>query len=574
MKKWFAGSVSLLAFAYSSAVVAQTVPSPGQLAPRPGPPVQAPAPGAITIPETAPAAAPPGAERIEVTVGQIQVDGGYLQLDADTAAAVAGVTGKRVTVARFYEVAAAIERSYAAQGYFLTRVVIPPQQVRDGQTLRLQVVEGFIEQVDVAQLPSAVRDRISRVLAGLVGERRLKLGLLERKLLLAGDTPGTALRSTITPGGKEGGVKLVVTAEHRPVSAEIGFDNSYAKAFGRTVITTSAAINSVFGFGEQLYANVAGPPGKSWIGGDSARRLGAAGTLVPLGDDGLILNVEGTWSTTRPRLPPGSLATESDYARYSFRLIYPLIRSRNENLTPRLSFDVINETQKAPEFSATLYQDRIRPLRIGATWTRNFDTDTTVSLGGDFSHGLPIFGSRGRRDATLDKPISRAFADDDFSKVEINARVVQRLPASFTLDATFYGQYAFGGSLMNAEQFTLGGPRRLSGYDVATFAGDSGWLARLELQYADAFDLTPVRGLVVPYIFAARGKVYVDKPTAVERSSIGATSLGVGLRTNVAGIEPVGRDVEFQVEAARQYTDRGGSFSDKWRFNLAGTLRF
>ncbi|WP_178131155.1 ShlB/FhaC/HecB family hemolysin secretion/activation protein [Reyranella sp. CPCC 100927] len=574
MNKWLASSMSLLVLACGGAAVAQSVPSPGQLAPRTGPPVQAPTPGTITIPEASPAAAPPGADRVEVTVGQIQVDGGYLPLDADTAAAVAGVTGKRVAVSRLYEVAAAIERYYASQGHFLTRVVIPPQQVRDGQTLRLQIVEGFIEQVDVAQLPGAVRDRISRVLAGLVGERRLKLGVLERKLLLAGDTPGTALRSTITPGGREGGVKLVVTAEHRPVTAELSVDNGYSKPFGRTVISTSAAINSVFGFGEQFYANVAGPPGKGWIAGGSARRLGAVGTLIPLGDDGLVLNVEGTWSTTRPRLPAGSLATESDYARYSVRFIYPLIRSRTENLTPRLTFDVINETQKAPEFGATLYEDRIRPLRIGATWTRSFDTDTTVSLGGDFSQGLPIFGSRGRRDATLDKPISRAFADDDFSKMEINARVVQRLPASFALDASFYGQYAFGGSLINAEQFTLGGPRRLSGYDVATFAGDSGWLARLELQYADAFNLTPLRGLVVPYLFAARGKVYVDKPTALERSSVGATSLGVGLRTNLAGIEPVGRDVEFQVEVARQYTDRGASHRDKWRVYIAGTLRF
>ncbi|HKU95330.1 MAG TPA: POTRA domain-containing protein, partial [Vineibacter sp.] len=203
MRKWFAGGLSLLASAYGSAVVAQSVPSPSQLAPRSGQPVQAPTPGTITIPETAPTTAPPGAERIEVTVGQIRIDGGYLPLDADTAAAVAGATGRRVTVARLYDVAAAIERAYAVQGYFLTRVVIPPQQVRDGQTLRLQVVEGFIEQIDVTQLPDAVRDRISRVLAGLVGERRLKLGLLERKLLLAGDTPGTTLRSTITPGGKD-----------------------------------------------------------------------------------------------------------------------------------------------------------------------------------------------------------------------------------------------------------------------------------------------------------------------------------------------------------------------------------
>jgi len=573
MKNWFAGGVALLALAYCGVVSAQQVPSPGQLAPPPGPPVRPPAPDAVVIPETAPTAAPPGSERVQVTVGGIEIDGGYLQLDADTQAAIAGVTGRRVTVAQLYEIAARVERYYAAQGYFLTRVVIPPQQVRDGQTLRFRVVEGFIEALDVEQLPPKIRDRVTALMSGLVGERRLPLGLLERKLLLAGDTPGAVLRSTITPGTQPGGVRLIVQGEHRPVTAELGFDNWFPKSFGRTAITASASLNSVLGYGEQFYLNLAGPPGEGWLGGDSARRLGALGVLVPLGDNGLTLNIEGTLSTTKPRLPPGSLETESDYARFSFRLIYPLIRSRTENLTPRLSFDIINEKQRAPQFSAILYEDRIRPLRLGATWTRSFDSGTTVSLGGDISQGLSIFGSRGRRDATVDKPISRALADDDFTKGEVNARVVQRLPASFAIDASFFGQYSFSGPLLNAEQFTLGGPRRLSAYDWATFAGDHGWLARVELQYGDAFDLTPVRGLVVPYVFAARGVVYVDKPTVVERSKTGGTSLGVGMRTTVTGIQPVARDLEFQIEAARQYTDRGAQH-DQWRFSLAGSLRF
>jgi hemolysin activation/secretion protein len=572
LRLWIVGGVAALATGLSVAAAAQT-PSPGQLAPRSGAPTPPPAPTGIIFPDTQPAAAPPGAERIELTVGRIEVEGGYLPLDAETAAAVAGIAGQRVAVTRVYEIAAAIERFYTRQGYFLTRVVIPPQRVLDGGTLTLRVVEGFIEAIDVAQLPSAVRGRIDTMLAAVVGVRRLTIGTLERKLLLAGDTPGVTLRSTITPGGETGGVKLVLAGEHRPVSAELGFDNGYSSVFGRTAVSASAAVNSVLGFGEQVYANVAGPPSEGGIGSHAARRLGTIGVMVPLNNDGLTLNVEGTVSTTKPRLPAGSLKTESDYARISFRLNYPLIRSRTENLTPRLAFDLINEEQQAPQFTTVLYQDRIRPVRLGVTWSRSFDTDTSIWLGGDLSQGLRVFGSRGRRDATIDKPISRALADDNFTKGEVVARVLQRLPASFSLDGTFYGQYAFSGPLVNAEQFTLGGPRRLSGYDLASFAGDHGWLARLELQYAEVFDVRPVRGLVVPYVFAARGKVYTDKPTVGERGSTGATSLGFGLRTTLIGVQPVARDIEFHVEAARQYTDRGPA-SDRWRFNLSGTLRF
>ena len=86
--------------------------------------MQVPTPDTVILPEPPPVAAPPGAERVQVTVGAIEIDGGYLPLDADTQAAIAGVTGRRVTVTQLYEIAARIERYYAAQGYFLTRVVM------------------------------------------------------------------------------------------------------------------------------------------------------------------------------------------------------------------------------------------------------------------------------------------------------------------------------------------------------------------------------------------------------------------------------------------------------------------
>ncbi len=563
----------LAAFPLAGAL-GQPQPSPGQLAPPPGPRIEPqPTPGTISIPPSAPTAAPPGAANVELVVGNVTVDGGFLELDAATRAQVDGLAGKRVRVADVYAVAGSVERYYASKGYFLTRVVIPPQQVRDGGTLTMRVVDGFIDSVDTSALPRPIRSRVESMLADLVGRKQLQYPLVERRLLLAGDTPGATLKSTIVPGREVGGVRLVVSGTHRLVEGEVAFDNSVSTEFGIVTVTTSVAVNSPFGFGEQIYGSVGGPPTHGFIGSEALRRFGVVGTTVPLGFDGLLLNIEGVYSTTRPFAGPGTLPTESDYFRASARLLYPLIRARDETLVLRLGFEVINENQRALGFDTTLYADRIRPLRVGATWTRSFETGTQIMLAGDLSRGLGIFGSRGRNDATVDLPISRAQADDDFTKAEIKARLFQRLPRGFGVEGTFNGQYAFNGSLVNAEQFTLGGPRRLSAYDQSTLAGDHGWLLRGELQYSELFDVGPMRVLVTPYGFAARGVVYLDSPTVTEFSSSGAWSLGLGVRSIMSNFLTVAREGEFGFEVARQISDRAGTL-DAWRINVNGAIRF
>lgn len=57
----------------------------------------------------------------------------------------------------------------------LVRVVIPQQSLRNGERLRLVVVNGFIERLDTAAIPEPVRGRINRVIRPLTGRCSLKL---------------------------------------------------------------------------------------------------------------------------------------------------------------------------------------------------------------------------------------------------------------------------------------------------------------------------------------------------------------------------------------------------------------
>lgn len=551
-------------------------PSPSQITPRSLAPDIQRSPTGVVLPEAPAGQVPPGAAGVTLRIGAVAVEGGDPALAAETAAITAPLRGRTVSIAAIYAAAAAIEQLYAARGYFLTRVVIPPQDARHGGTLRLRVIEGFVEAIDTSRLSARVRGRVDAVTAGLVGVRRLTLALFERKLLLAGDIPGLALRSTLEPGASPGAVRLILNGEHRPLGAELSIDNSLPKSLGATSATLSAAFQSVAGFGELAYITASGSPSNGWLASEGSRRLVAAGIILPVGTDGLTFNAEATLSDTHPRSGPGMLETASTLRRLAFRLAYPLIRSRSTNLTLRGALEVADERQSAPLFDITLYDDRLRPIRIGVDLAHVVAlTGTSVSFGLDFSQGFHWLGSRGRTDATFNQPLSRLGGSDVFSKLEFRARLNQTLLWNFALELSGRAQYALTGPLLNSERFTLGGPRSLSALDSGLLAGDSGWLVRAELQYSAFIPPGPAgQGVLVPYLFASRGQAVNLRPTAVEHRTVGATNVGAGVRSTVIPAElPFGpRAIDLGLEGARQIGDGPGN--DGWRVNANASLKF
>jgi hypothetical protein len=148
----------------------------------------------------------PAPKRFEplVAISNVTVEGGFPELEAETEAVTAKLRGRRVTVAEIFAAANAIEQAYAARGYVLVRVAVPPQQLKNGGPLRLVVVDGFVESVDVKGVPERQRALVQARLASLIGKRHVTLAEIERRLILASDIPGLVLSSTIARGTAPG----------------------------------------------------------------------------------------------------------------------------------------------------------------------------------------------------------------------------------------------------------------------------------------------------------------------------------------------------------------------------------
>lgn len=99
----------------------------------------------------------------------MSVSGGLPQLAETTAALRARLSVRRVTGAEIFAAARELEAAYAQAGFVLARMSLPPQHLVSGTRLRLTVIDGFIERVELKGVPGTVWGLIEWLVMPLTG---------------------------------------------------------------------------------------------------------------------------------------------------------------------------------------------------------------------------------------------------------------------------------------------------------------------------------------------------------------------------------------------------------------------
>ncbi|WP_158547395.1 ShlB/FhaC/HecB family hemolysin secretion/activation protein [Rhodovulum sp. 12E13] len=508
----------------ASAALAQTA---SQVTPAEAVPPTQPLRGALVFSGAPGLAAPAGAERLTILVGDVAVEGTLPGMEVPTEALRQRLTAGRIRASELFEAAAELEQAYANEGYVLARVVLPRQRLVDGGTLRLQVVDGFVESVDLRAAPAPVRDRLAALTDPLVGRRGLTLSELERQILLAGDTYGVALGSALQAGASPGGTVVILDPEYRGVTGFAGLDNSLSDSLGGWKFDTGVELNGLLGFGESLYARLSGHPEGDFAAEPVLRTL-SFGAVVPLGTDGLTLNLEHTISQTNPEEIDPDIPSE--FERSSVRLFYPWVRSRDFNLTTRLSFDAQRDRLDVDTAAGAIpvYEDDLRILRLAADAFWQTETNATIEVGSELSFGLDCCGARSADD-TGAVPLSRPGTDADFAKLVLSGRYRAPLGEAWALTVNGRAQTSFGEPLAVAEQFGIATEREISPLDTGTLTGDSGWVLRGEVAREWVTEAGGLPLGLSPYAFAATGAVTLAEPGPGQRETTAASAFGVGL---------------------------------------------
>lgn len=501
----------------------------------------------IEVRELAIQGAPEGAENVSFRLDNLIIDGAVSYSDAELEGLYEDKLGQTITLAELYGFAAQMTRKYRNDGYILTQIVVPPQTIENG-TARLQVVEGYINQVRVEGESSAYASELINEYASQVRTdgRALSVAELERALLLINDLPGVNARAVLSPSTEVGAADLQIVIERDMFEGIVSADNFGSRFLGPLQFTAAASLNSVMGWNERFTLQTVYAPEDSDLGYEMAY-VGVE-YEQPIFDMGTTVKAYYNLANTDPGYTLAQFDVKGRSENYGVTVSHPFVRSRITNITARANLD-FRDVDSSNNFSTTI-KDRIRAARVGARFDfldRIFGVAFNA-LDVQYSHGLETFGARTEGAANT----TRAAADPDFHKFEAELQRLQRMTKSVNLLLGLKGQYS-NEALYSSEEFGIGGYNFGRGYDSSEIIGDSGFAGKVELQWNEPVHIGLFDDYQV-YSFFDAGRIFNEDPVTNSTKTDTLTSAGAGLRLDFtedtqAGFAvafPLNRDVQTQ----------------------------
>ncbi|WP_250475581.1 ShlB/FhaC/HecB family hemolysin secretion/activation protein [Caballeronia sp. GAFFF1] len=475
-------------FACASAVSAwaQQVPLPGTgqvpsagtlLNEQPRPPVAAPAPGgASALP--APITAPPGVpEGRKFVLASIRLAGNETLPSDLLLPLVSDKIGQEVSINDLNAMAARIAQAYRDRGYPLAQVVIPPQDVTNGD-VTFTVLEGKIGRVRLNIAPGApIKESLVRArLAAIEPGKPLRQGELERTMLLLSDVPGIRVSSALESGSAPGTVDLAVNVEAaRRWDFALATDNYGAAPAGRWRLGAVGRLASPFGIGDNLDVNLLAAERADTLYG----RIGydapvnAYGTRAGIAYSHLYYYLGQNFS---------SLQAHGDADVVTASVSHPLIRSRDQNLLLRGALEYRSLTDKID----TVSFDNPQKLYI-ASLGLSYESRDSFLGGGFNSADVQLAFGHLNIDSALARSIDQGptgrNTQGNSLRLTFQANRLNAITEKTSVFVGMSGQWA-NQNLDSSSRITLGGPRAVRAYSPSEAVVDEGLIATASLRYA------------------------------------------------------------------------------------------
>ena len=213
----------------------------------------------------------------------------------------------------------------------LSRAVVPPQNLgQRGAVVRIQVVEGYVDQVVWPMEKLArYRDFFTDYTARIVADRPANIRTLERYLLLANDLPGLKFITTLKPSATNPNAStLVVEVKEKMFDAIARIDNRGTIARGPWQYLGALTVNNIAGAHEAFTVTYAGTFQVEEL------QYVAANYRQVLTSEGLFAFASASYAVGRPGTDVLRLLDyRSRSSLFDAGLAYPVIRSREANLT-------------------------------------------------------------------------------------------------------------------------------------------------------------------------------------------------------------------------------------------------
>ena len=420
-----------------------------------------------------PMAALPGGPSVAVTALAIT---GNREIAADVLLAqIAGEAGKSFTLPELEAVATRLTRYYRSQGYFVARVYVPQQEVKDG-VITLRAVEGNYGKF-ILDNKSLVRDSIVQgMLDDVKGYDIVSLDTLERAMNIINDTPGSkVIRADVMPGEGVGTSDFAIETKADPEHQ--GFllaDNHGSRYTGKQRLSFNWDWNSPTGSGDRLSVSGLGSTNGDLING----RLGYSTSLAPSGWRG-----EVAVSQTNYELGDSfkSLDALGRARNLELGVTYPIRRITRQTIEAGLSYaykdlkDEVRSTSTTTPKTSHALTASLNVRDEAALWGLDGVTQAGVSL---TTGDLDIRETTARNN---DQAAAGARTLGRYNKLSANLSRVSLLPEQFSLTGTLRWQDSLGKNLDGSERMGIGGVGGVMAYPSGELSGSNAISARLEL---------------------------------------------------------------------------------------------
>lgn len=413
---------------------------------------------------TAPAT--PGAEEKKILVRNLLITGAKVFTAAELIAITGFTPGTELTLTELKAMASKITTHYAKNGYFVGRAFLPAQQIQDG-VVTIEVSEGKYGKIVLRNQTSLDDAQANALLGGLNSGDPIINDPLESRLLLLSDVPGVNVKSTLVPGDAPGTSDLLVDlTPGKRVSGSVDADNGGNYYTGEYRVGATVNLNNPLGLGDVASVRA--------VTSGTGMNYGRLSYQLPVGK--ATVGVSYSWlkyelgQEFKPLQANGTAQVASIYG------IYPLTRSRNDNLNVRLAYEAKTFQDRIDSIPSVT--DRKIDVLLGSLYGNHRDN---LWGGGISAYSLTL--SAGNLDiktpAALDADAASARSNGSFGKIEFTATRLQRVTDIVSVYAMISGQLA-SKNLDSSEKFALGGMNGVRAYPQGEASGDEGYLVNLE----------------------------------------------------------------------------------------------
>ncbi len=393
---------------------------------------------------------------------------------------------------------------------YIAAVEVPEQRIEGGQ-IRLRVLMAKLVALRVRGDAGANERLVASYLRNLEGQEVFNRNQAERYLLLAGDLPGMNVRLALRPAGTvPGEVVGEVTVVRLPGQFDVNLQNFGSRTVGREGGLIRGQLFGLTGMGDRTSVAF-----YSTLDLEEQQTLQVSHDFR-LGDEGLQIAAQATYSWARPDTGDPLLDIRSKTLFASVGARYPFIRSQRFSLIGGAGFDWSD--QDVTFNTLGLSQDHLRTVfatldfaaaapvgaaeraaRLGPRWR--------LDGGLEVRQGLDILGaSQGCgvnfANCLLPGVIPPSRFEGEPTATMIRARLAGEtriIPEiSFYLGAQ--AQYAFD-PLLAFEEFSTGNYTVGRGYDPATLVGDRGVGFQAEVRFGRLDPQGPRDFDIQPYLF-------------------------------------------------------------------------